>query len=462
MKDLYTFDNDVESALKTYEQVRAAYARIFIDELKLPMLIAQASSGDMGGDLSHEYHLPTDLGEDHVMSCDRCDYVANEEVVETRRSTTASDPDQPENQVVNVWRGVSKDRTTIVNVWYVTRSVSKSKTIVTAPKEAINTHAVKKVFPDLDSGFGDPSDLWARSQKTASMSFNVVNLFDVTVSKDKRHRILASKDILPKELASSSSNSSTGHFISGEVKDMTDDNHANSYLRILQGDHCPRCSHGSLKVTKAIELGHTFHLGTRYSEPMGAIVKDPPWSRDQSLIAGQSKDKNAKSTTMTTATGTATPASNNTKTTVRPKKTSHAMQMGCHGIGISRIIGAVAQHVASKYGLDWPRAIVPYEVVLASKRLDKHPLSDENAVLRSLYDQAVSKNLDVVLDDQPGGIMSQRYSSYALVGIPVWVILGKSWVLEKKAEVVCKRLKFNEEVPAEEIWGCVKVLLDKL
>src|ERR1700722_20097214 len=90
MKDLYTFDYNVASALETYHQVREMYAKIF-DELKIPYLVADADSGNMGGSLSHEFHFPAGKGEDNVISCDSCNYVANEELAESAIRDVGSD-----------------------------------------------------------------------------------------------------------------------------------------------------------------------------------------------------------------------------------------------------------------------------------------------------------------------------------------------------------------------------------
>ena len=128
MKDLYTFDLSPSTALATYDQVRKTYALLF-DELKLPYLVAEADSGDIGGNLSHEFHFPTSKGEDHVISCSNCDYVANEELAESPvpdpgsrtvgsgSGSTNGDLNQPEVKIL-VWRGISRDRRTLVNVWY--------------------------------------------------------------------------------------------------------------------------------------------------------------------------------------------------------------------------------------------------------------------------------------------------------------------------------------------------------
>ncbi|MDA4133855.1 MAG: hypothetical protein OK454_12140, partial [Thaumarchaeota archaeon] len=159
MKDLYTFDYSVPRALDTYEQVRAAYARIFA-ELKLPVLVAQASSGDMGGDLSHEYHLPAAAGEDEVITCDACGYVTNVEVVEPRRPEVLAEQQEPPLPV-SVWRGVSKDRRKLVNVWYPSADTDhKTGESRSYEPEDVNIYAVKDIVPDLDASVANPLPFW--------------------------------------------------------------------------------------------------------------------------------------------------------------------------------------------------------------------------------------------------------------------------------------------------------------
>lgn len=155
MKDLYTFDLTTPQALETYNQVKKAYTSIF-NELKLPYIIADADSGDMGGDLSHEFHFPTPKGEDHIISCDACDYVVNEELAESRAHhpseeseelcwefspSIRSQPPSPETRTIKVslWRGISIDRKTLVNAWY-----------PSSDGEEVNVRAVQTAYPDLD------------------------------------------------------------------------------------------------------------------------------------------------------------------------------------------------------------------------------------------------------------------------------------------------------------------------
>jgi prolyl-tRNA synthetase len=142
MKDLYTFDISSKDALDTYKRVQEAYMALF-RELRLPVIMAEASSGDMGGDRSHEFHLPCEAGEDYVASCNSCGYAANEEVAQkevvahdTTGATVSSTTVEP-----SAWRGVSHDRKTLITVWYTDRSHSTPEQVTQEP--VVNIHAIK-------------------------------------------------------------------------------------------------------------------------------------------------------------------------------------------------------------------------------------------------------------------------------------------------------------------------------
>lgn len=446
MKDLYTFDYSVETALKTYEDVREAYSQIFLKEMKLPVLVAKASSGDMGGDLSHEYHIPTALGEDHVMSCDSCEYVANEEVAQSRVPET---PETGDPEAVTVWRGITKDRKTFLNVWYIRDGTSP---------EQINTHAIKQIVPELDSGVEDAVALWSAALASSVDKMRLVNLFDCRVPGSVRHQIISSgKPLVPDELSKymgriTYAKKSRAH----ERIDL---------LRIENGDGCPRCAHGTLTIHKAIELGHTFHLGTRYSEPLNAMVTGPkrlllgPASEPPTCSSGEPVAAEATTDAEPSSPPPASPISSNENTQV-------FMQMGCHGIGISRIIGAVANHLVDDRGLNWPRAIAPYEVVIVYNSKDDEITGDVDMVYDTLaephQDQQSGPRLDAILDDRDELSMGWKLKDADLVGYPVMVVLGREWKASKRAEVQCRRLEFKELVPVEELRSCLENLLQKL
>lgn len=392
MKDLYTFDQTVNDALATYEEVRRAYARFFAD-LKLPILVAKASSGDMGGDLSHEYHLPTSLGEDNVVSCNSCDYTVNDELAETRLPDTLHIDEDTAKKHVSVWRGITKDRKTAVNVWYL--DPIEGDASAEPADTPVNIQLIKSIIPELDTAIQDAGPL-IDSLGLKGQAEN--HLVDVRLV-----RALGKCDTLDQKV--------------GEIlRTYGDNSKALNLLKVQSGDTCPKCDHGKLKVEKAIELGHTFHLGTRYSEPLEAKVQ---------LASG----------------GNPVP-----------------LQMGCHGIGVSRLIGVVANHLTDDKGLNWPRKIAPFEAVVIAK-------NGSESDAEELYDQIVKyagEEVDAVLDDRYTTRFPWRMKDAELIGYPVVVILGKSWSDERKAEVHCRRLGVQEYVSAEKVPRFVRDLLERV
>jgi prolyl-tRNA synthetase len=374
MKDLYTFDHSTDAALGTYASVREAYTNLF-NELKLPYLVADADSGNMGGKLSHEYHFVSPKGEDNVWACNSCDYIANEELVEKKTEKAASNNDNS-----MVFTGISVDKKTAINI-HIPQPASLQQTEQPSWNQIsafVNLHAVKKALPedvDIDTGI-ESSTLNSLLSKTTQ----TIDLYD---------------HALPNALTTT-----------------------NTDLTITKpGDTCPRCSHGKLDVQKAIEVGHTFHLGTRYSEPLNAVVALP----DQNL--------------------------------------SSPIQMGCHGIGVSRIIGAVASLLADDKGLNWPRVMAPYETIILSS-----PQTDEEDAVE-VYDALSGKGgevVDLVLDDRVGKSLGWKLRDADLIGYPVVVVLGRGWKDRREVEVQCRRLGVKKEVGLEDLRSAVLELLEQL
>lgn len=424
MKDLYTFDTDLRSALDTYEKVRGAYSRIFND-MKLPVLAAKASSGDMGGDLSHEYHLPSPFGEDSVITCGSCDYTINEEIATTRVAHETCQADH-----VGVWRAITKDRSTLVNVWYPTRT-SRAGTgeVCQYTTTDINIYAVKSLVPDLDAGVSDATELWAAATEGPDVTAKrLVNLFDSRLpplfSDTLEGTSLSMWPDAVKTGASRVDVQSHGSSTSGGK--------ALNFLRIRTGDDCPQCSSGTLNVQKAMELGHTFHLGTRYSEPLNAKISLPPPSLNEAKTS---------------------PGGSGTSKTV-------SMQMGCHGIGISRVMGAVAEHLADDKGLNWPVAIAPYTCVVV---FAEDHYNDAVEVYKRILDGSGDQDerLDIILDDRQKSL-PWKLKDADLIGVPVIVVLGREWRVTRRVEVQCRRLNVKDTVDVDSLSVVISELHSKL
>lgn len=447
MKDLYTFDYSIASALETYHQVRAVY-RKFFDELKMPYVVADADSGDMGGNLSHEFHFPTPNGEDNIISCSSCSYAANEELaegairpgVDSDGASTTSVTDESSKSLnkatsvlqPQVWRGISRDRLTLINVWFLASSHLSDH-------PDISLHAVKSALPELDTSVEDPIPFWAKSSTdpTLSKSLRLVNLVDCRLPRHLRVDIESQNPRLtfwPKHLSN--------QLPSIKMEALSQDpvtRRPLNLLRIQDGDPCARCATGTLRVQKAIEMGHTFYLGTRYSEPLNAAVTVP-----RHLLKDGDLDPATTAERGDTSLNQKVP-----------------MQMGCYGIGISRMIAAVADNLADEKGLNWPRVMAPFEaVVVPAKGLDD-AASEVYDVLSSCTTRPHGPRLDVVLDDRAESF-PWKMRDADLVGYPVIIIAGRRWKDERMCEIQCRRLNIREERPLDQLPAFVESLLNKL
>lgn len=386
MKDLYTFDISHQAAIESYRQVAAAYKAVF-DKLKLPIIVAEASSGDMGGDHSHEYHLAHAIGSDTVLTCDSCNYAANDEVAVSRPRKPSSIEASGD---VHVWQGVTKDRKTLVKAWYRGGSEDGSS-------RQINIHAVKSLVPDLD---GSITSQEVSGVTDDSQPERVLNLIDSSLSSTDQLDAPEEQDIQQ-----------------STISKQEDDSHLN-LLTLADGDGCPRCETGALKTHRALELGHTFYLGTRYSKPLNARVTLP-----------------------------------------QAPKEPVELEMGCYGIGVSRIFAAVAEHMVDEKGLNWPRAIAPFEIVVI-------PTSGATEDVLNFYDQFAESNgqgsrLDAVLDDRNQSF-GRKMQDAETTGYPVMIVLGKQWKAEGLVEVQSRRLGIKEKVSVQDITPYLQDLLSKL
>lgn len=376
MKDLYTFDATLEEAEKTYEAVRKAYVA-FLEDLRLPYLTARASSGNMGGDLSHEYHFASPFGEDTIICCDSCDYSLNEELYVGRpRTKHLLETEQPLTNESNITAEhyISKDRKRLCTVYYSTKDGEP------------NIYAVKAIFPSLDSSVqGEPAlSQWQGVSDDRVFYCDAVHAREAMVKHTN-------------DLPDFAQQQPQIPHLNGQEITLT---------KAQNGNPCPHCDQGKVELHQAVEIGHTFHLGKRYSIPLEAYVM------------------------------------NETNKQV-------PIEMGCHGIGVSRLIGAVASLLMDNKGLNWPMAISPFDIVLVpGPRTD---MSD----LERIYDRlAAHKNgdttLDVAIDDRKHEI-GFKLNDADLIGYPFIVVVGKAWKSRGEVELQCRRLNVKEEIPLEQL-----------
>ena len=433
MKDLYTFDSTTEGALVTYKRVRQAYDGFF-NEFRIPFLTAEAASGEMGGDLSHEYHFRATKGEDNIVSCNSCDYVANEELAQSRPiskgsvtesrdegwSSTCQDlngrfslrpPKDLETQAEDShqWTGVTHDRSSIVQAFFPHKIEVLNSSGGRMRETKMNSYAIKRLFPDLDLGVENPIETFKQHRRLqqvlvtnraeGSGTPNVLRVFDIRYGK-----VEPSPDTI---------------LIDGQeiqILDRNNSNNAIDLVKIETGDPCPRCNEGALKVEPAVELGHTFHLGTRYSTTLNATIAIKESPNEQV-----------------------------------------PMQMGCHGIGISRLIAAVADSLADSKGLNWPRVIAPFEAVVISGEEHQNDAVEVYDTLTAITNSPI----DTLLDDRDKQL-GWKLRDADLIGYPVIVVVGRDWKKNRKVEVQCRRLGSKELVPVGDLKAYVEGKLQQL
>ncbi|EQL35777.1 prolyl-tRNA synthetase [Blastomyces dermatitidis ATCC 26199] len=441
MKDLYTFDYSPETAIKTYSAVKKAYIRLF-DELRIPYMIATADSGNMGGSLSHEFHLPNPKGEDTIISCSSCGNVYNEELSDGKAYEDLTPPANPnldklsagleEQQApaisTDMWMGISKDGNTLIRVFYPKYLIKGGGS---EPVERhINSHAVRTIARsagvDLDTSVTSPMTKWqaitkeGKQASTAQLNEpTILDIYDHRVRVYDRPPLPAghSKEVLEQLKVRFSSL----HHHPGTDKKL-------DCISAVAGDRCSKCGEHTVQTHTAIELAHTFHLGTRYSKVLNASVAVP-----LTLLKDGSK-------------------TDDTSTLSVP------LEMGCHGIGVSRMISAVADTLADSKGLNWPRAIAPFEVIIIP---DKGLEGEAERVYDDINGRQIGA-VDVIVDDRDRNI-PWKLRDADLIGYPVIIVIGKSWKTENKLEVQCRRLNnLRETVSLQDLHPFTKSLLDRL
>ncbi len=408
MKDAYSFHTDYDDVLKTYEDIKKAYSDIF-EELSLKVYVAKADVGQIGGSSSHEFIAITPYGEALLAYCENCNFASNAEIVSLDKIEVEKEPFLEKKEVytpniksieeLSSFLKVSPSKI-IKAVFYLVEG--KPVIIFIRGDKKVDEKKLEKLFntenfqvvPEDDlkefgtfPGFIGPFNLrddiktyWDNSLKDC---YNMVCAFN---EKDK-------------------------HYIN--VNFGRDIPYPQSFVDVRQveeKDSCPNCGH-PLSVKKGLELGHTFVLGTRYSDSMKAYFTD----KDGSL---------------------------------KP------IVMGCYGIGVSRIIPALIEQHHDDKGIIWPIKVSPFELLIIVVNV-----SDEKQLYigNYLYEQATQENIDVIIDDRdlsPG----TKFNDADLVGIPIRVIVGKK-VRDNKVEISLRDGSFKEDVDIDKALYKIKELI---
>jgi prolyl-tRNA synthetase len=421
MKDAYSFDVDYAGLDKSFADQREAYKRIF-DRCGLKYVIVEASSGAMGGSASNEFMVKTDAGEDMIATCENCGYAANLEKATSRVSEVADGIglDFPAEfptpgvrtieDLTTFGEGVPADRQIKTLVYIMTRD-GQSKSLLVLLRGDHQLHETK-LTDNLAGGEARPAQPDEISELLGANagSLGAVGAKQKARASGKDVYIIADNSLRGRRNMTTGANTDDYHIRGVEVeRDIKVDQWAD--LRgVTSGEPCPNCESGKLGVFKALEIGHIFKLGTKYSESMGARVL--------------------------TQDGKEVP-----------------IVMGSYGIGVERIMASAIELHHDADGIIWPKSIAPFNVIVTVTNVKDETLRDHG---EKLYKELQRAGLEVLLDDRDerAGV---KFKDADLIGIPYRITIGKK-AADGIVELFDRRTKSSEDVKLSEVVSRVQNL----
>ena len=411
MKDAYSFDRDEAGMRESYRIMYEAYERIFA-RCRIDNVVVEADPGQIGGGVNHEFMARADVGEDLFVECENGDYLANKEAARARAPepaglgnaalTKVRTPDAASIEDLAAFLGVDASRTLKCVMFDV---AGRTAAVLVPGDREVNVNKLEKlVFPEKVRPFDDP-DFSARGFVKGYVG---PTTFDETVTVFADHSIQGGNDWV------AGANEDDHHFTgANEGRDFRVDRWED-LAEFREGDACPVCR-GRLNLGRSIVVGHIYQLGTKYSAPLEATFQDEDGS---------------------------------------PK----TYEMGCYGIGISRILAAIVEQHNDESGLVWPKDIAPYQVVvLLANRDDEQVVDEAERIYRELTDLGV----EVVIDDREvaAGV---KFNDADLIGFPIQAVVGKRGVKAGTVDLKVRATGEKTQAPLIAATESIAVLLSGL
>ena len=420
MKDAYSFDRDSVGAKASYQVMAQAYRKIF-DRFGLQYRAVAADSGAIGGDLSEEFQVIAATGEDAIVYCPQGDYAANLEKAE------ALPPQQPRAAATQALsKTPTPGRSTCEQVAELlglplSRTV---KSLVLATDEVDGEGQVLKsqVWLLLVRGDHDMNEVKVGKVPGLDVGFRFATLPEIEAHFGCKPGYLGPiglklplKVVADKEVAVMADwvcgANEVHHHLTGVNwgRDLPEPDLVCDIRNVVAGDPSPD-GKGPLAIERGIEVGHVFYLGTKYSKAMNATFLD----------------ENGK---------------------------PQAMEMGCYGIGITRLPAAAIEQNHDERGIIWPDAIAPFTVVVCPIGMDRS--AEVKAAAEQLHDQLAALGVDVMLDDR-GERPGAMFADWELIGVPHRVVISDRGLKEGQLEYQHRREAAASKVPAAEVLAFLK------
>ena len=404
MKDAYSFDKDEEGLSVSYKKMYDAYKNIF-DRIGLNYAIVRADTGVMGGSLSEEFQAITDIGEDVLVLCDKCDYASNMEIA-THKIETKEEPQRdlelvatPNTKTIDeVCHYLNLDVTKSVKALLMNINEELVIFFIRGDRE-LNETKVTKLLNCQEVLFAS-DELISKSNAVPGYT-GPINLNGAKIIIDEEVKTMTNFVV--------GANKEGYHYINANLSDFNYDLCAD-IVNVKENDICPNCG-GKLYFKKGIEVGNTFKLGTKYSEKFGLTYLD----------------ENNK---------------------------SNPVVMGCYGIGPGRILASLVEQNNDEKGIIFPLSVAPFKVCIAALNTKDETCME---IANKLYDELNNAGIDTLLDDRderPG----IKFNDLDLLGIPIRITLGKK-LSENKVEFKLRKETESIDLDLNDVVNHIKEYL---
>ena len=404
MKDAYSFDKDEEGLSVSYQKMYDAYKNIF-DRIGLNYAIVRADTGVMGGSLSEEFQAITDIGEDVLVLCDKCDYASNMEIATHKIENKEENKKDLElvatpnaKTIDEVCNYLNLDVTKSVKALLMNINDELVAFFIRGDRE-LNETKVTKLLNCEEVLFAS-DELISKSNAVPGYT-GPINLNGAKIIIDEEVKTMTNFVV--------GANKEGYHYINANLSDFNYDLCAD-IVNVKENDICPNCG-GKLYFKKGIEVGNTFKLGTKYSEKFGLTYLD----------------ENNK---------------------------SNPVVMGCYGIGPGRILASLVEQNNDEKGIIFPLSVAPYKVCIAALNTKDETCME---IANKLYDELNNAGIDTLLDDRderPG----IKFNDLDLLGIPIRITLGKK-LSENKVEFKLRKETESIDLDLNDVVNHIKEYL---
>ncbi len=412
MKDAYSFHTSQEDLEQYYDECYKAYERIYARAGVPEVIAVKSDSGMMGGSISHEFMLLTPIGEDSIAICKECDYRANMEAAENIIEKFENAPSEELKEVHTPAKETIEEVCEFLN-----SSANNSCKAVIYQRNFDDKYVVLFIRGDLEAnetkitnflGFDihpavitDECGLCAGYCGPVGISEDAIVLYDSSL-KGRNNLICGA-------------NKKEYHYIGLDMARDVKDAEYHDFAKIQEGGICPKCGKKAITVSRGIEVGNIFQLGTKYTTSMNMTYLDNEGNSKYPI-------------------------------------------MGCYGIGVGRLAAAICEAHHDDYGPIWPMAVAPWQVHLCAMRADD---PEVKSFADNLYNELQKKGIEVIYDDRQvsAGVM---FSDADLIGVPVRAIVSPRNLKNASVEITTRDKSIKTSVSTETVVDEIIKLINEI